>query len=199
MLFSIGYATKTITVFIEHLQRHKINAIADVRSVPYSKVFTDYRQENIVGLLKEAGIKYVYLGGELGPRSKDPAHYDEQGQVQYQRLAKSTLFNKGKERLQLGLRNGLNIALMCAEKDPTNCHRSLLIAYYLKQDLGIDVQHIHHDGSLEPQTELEQRLVSIQELSPDLLTSADELQEIAYRKHIKQTSYTLPDCSEQKY
>ncbi len=196
MIYSIGYATKPIEIFISQLQHYDVDAIADVRSVAYSKVFTDYRRENLTRSLAKAGIKYVYLGDELGPRSKDPAHYDEHGQVQFDRLLESHLFKQGIKRIQRGLENGLGIAMMCAEKDPTNCHRSLLVAHYLKHERGMEVQHIEHDGKLESQSDLERRLVSIQEISADLLTSSEELEEIAYRRHIKQTSYVRPSDNE---
>lgn len=193
MLFSIGYATKKIDVFIAQLQQHNIDAIADVRSVPYSKVFTDYRQENLIQSLNRVGIKYVYLGEELGPRSKVVEHYDDRNQVQFDRLAKSELFKQGVERLQKGLDTGLNIALMCAEKDPATCHRSLLVSYYLKKELDIDVQHIEHSGLLESQINLEKRLVLLQNLSPDMLSSEEEMEEMAYQRQLEQTSYRLPD------
>lgn len=193
MLFSIGYATKPIDVFIEQLQRHSIAVVADVRSVPYSNVFAEYRQENLISSLKNAGIKYVYLGEELGPRSKDADHYDDNNQVQFDRLAKSKLFKQGVERLQRGLDTGFNIALMCAEKDPATCHRSLLVAYHLNREIGIDVQHIDHTGNLESQAELEARLVSLQNLTPDLLSSKEELEKIAYQSQLKRTSYILPE------
>lgn len=192
MLFSIGYATKTIDVFIEQLQQHAIDVIADVRSVPYSNVFADYRQEKLIGSLRNAAIKYVYLGEELGPRSKDADHYDDRNQVQFDRLAKSNLFRQGVERLKSGLDSGFNIALMCAEKDPATCHRSLLVAYYLKRELAMNVQHIDHAGGLESQAELEARLVTLQGLVPDLLSSEAEIEAIAYQHQLKQTSYILP-------
>ncbi|PCJ22439.1 MAG: hypothetical protein COA96_14505 [SAR86 cluster bacterium] len=193
MLYSIGYATKPFDVFIEHLQQHKINVVADVRSVPFSTVFHDYHQPALEKALPEAGIRYVYLGTELGPRSKDSAHYDKQGQVQFSRLVESDLFKQGVERLQTGMEKGFSIALMCAEKNPANCHRSLLIAHYMKQNLGVAVQHIGYDGNLEAQEKLEQRLVDIQNMSEDLLTKPEELESLAYQQHLKQTSYKRRD------
>ena len=71
-LYSIGYATKPLEEFLRQLQQHRIDAIADVRSVPYSRAFHDYHRESLAKRLREAGIAYVYLGEELGPRSKDP-------------------------------------------------------------------------------------------------------------------------------
>ena len=46
-LFSIGYATKPIDVFVAQLKHFDIQAVADVRSVPYSKAFHDYHQEAV--------------------------------------------------------------------------------------------------------------------------------------------------------
>jgi len=193
MIFSIGYATKTIENFIAQLQQHGIDAVADVRSVPYSNVFAEYRQERLTASLKIAKIKYVYLGKELGPRSKDASHYDDSNQVQFDRLAKSQLFRQGIERLQRGLDSGLNIALMCAEKDPAICHRSLLVSYYIKRELGLDVKHIDHHGLLEAQSGLEKRLVSLQNLGSDMLSSEEEMEELAYQRQLEQTSYVLPE------
>ena len=151
-LYSIGCATKPLDTFIGQLKRYGINAIADVRSVPYSKAFHDYHREPLAVSLKRQGIYYVYLGEELGPRSKDDQHYDDCGQVQFDRLVASEPYLKGVARLQAGLNKGLAIALMCAEKDPADCHRSLLIGYHLQRSPGMDLAHINHDGELEMQT-----------------------------------------------
>jgi len=136
MIFSIGYATKPIDVFIDQLRRHRINIVCDVRSVPFSKRFFDYHQDAIKRHLQDAGIRYLYLGDQLGPRSKNPDHYEVCGtglQVQFDRLMTSNTFLQGIKRLQHGQRKGFRMALMCAEKDPATCHRSLLIGYALKR------------------------------------------------------------------
>jgi uncharacterized protein (DUF488 family) len=189
VLYTIGYATKPFDVFIAQLKDHQINAIADVRSIPFSKVFFDYHRSALEKTLPANAIDYVFLGKELGPRSKDPDHYDRSGQVQFASLKKSPLFEAGIKRLQDGLSKGLNIALLCAEKDPAGCHRSLLVSHYFHQNFETDIQHINHDGGLESQSQLEQRLVEIQGVKADLLTSTEELSAIAYERQLKQTSY----------
>lgn len=191
-LFSIGYATKPLTTFVEQLRAHEIDAIADVRSVPYSATFKEYHREALQSTLKEAGIYYAFLGDELGPRSKDDAHYNEQGQVQFDRLMKSTLFLEGISRLNTGKDKAMRIAMLCACKDPAICHRSLLVAYYLEHQSGITVQHITHDGDLESQSELEQRLIAMQDLSADLLTPSEQLKDLAYERQIQQRAYRRP-------
>lgn len=191
-LFSIGYASKPIEVFLAQLKQHGINAIADVRSVPYSKVFYDYHREALITTLKNAGVHYVYLGEELGPRSKDDTHYNEQQQVQFDRLMQSSLYLDGVARLQAGLDKGLNIALMCAEKDPADCHRSLLIGYHLQRQLGMGLQHIKHDGRLETQQAMETRLVAMHDKEADLFSDAKEQTELAYQSQLRLKAYKRP-------
>jgi len=192
-IHTIGYATKPLDTFLAQLKQHNINAVADVRSVPYSAAFYDYHQEAIKASLEQAGIRYVYLGEELGPRSKNPAHYDSCNQVKFDRLMRSPLFLAGVERVQQGLEKGFNIALMCAEKDPATCHRSLLIAYFLVRNTDLEVRHIGHEGELEEQPELEQRLIALNQLKPDLLTSESDLLSIAYKQQLRKTSYIKPE------
>lgn len=189
MLFTIGYATKPFNVFVEQLKQQKVDAVADVRSVPFSKVFFDYHQTALQKSLPDNGIDYVYLGKELGPRSEDPSHYDESGQVLFERLQASALFQAGINRLQKGISKGLNIALMCAEKDPAICHRSLLVSHYLNGKIQTEIQHITHHGQLESQQQLEDRLITLQGVEADLLTPPEELRTVAYKRQLKQTSY----------
>jgi uncharacterized protein (DUF488 family) len=191
-LFSIGYASKPIEVFLAQLNQHGVNAIADVRSVPYSKVFYDYHREALITTLKNAGVHYVYLGEELGPRSKDDTHYNEQQQVQFDRLMQSSLYLDGVARLQAGLDKGLNVALMCAEKDPADCHRSLLIGYHLQRQLGMSLQHIKHDGRLETQQAMETRLVAMHDKEADLFSDAKEQIELAYQLQLRLKAYKRP-------
>ncbi|HAO89541.1 MAG TPA: DUF488 domain-containing protein [Gammaproteobacteria bacterium] len=188
-LFSIGYATKPLTEFMVQLQSYEVNVVADVRSVPYSAAFHDYHRELLQRALKQQGISYVYLGKELGPRSTNPAHYDETGRVQYDRLQRADNFLHGIERLLTGLDKALNIALLCAEKDPAFCHRSLLIGHHLARANALPIQHIGFDGALESQAELEQRLVSLHDLEQDLFAAADDLAELAYKRQVQATSY----------
>ncbi len=191
-LFSIGYANKPIELFIQQLQAHAITAVADVRSVPYSNTFHDYHKEALAASLKAANIYYVYLGEELGPRSKDAQHYDEDGQIQFDKLMRSPLFLKGMQRVQSGIQKGLCIALMCAEKDPADCHRSLLIAHYLRREQGVDVQHIKHNGEVELQSNMEARLITSHNLDNDLFSSQPEKLKLAWRAQTKLKAYRRP-------
>ncbi len=194
VLYTIGYATKPIDVFIKQLKHYSIDVVADIRSVPYSKVFHVYHKESIAAHLKASNIQYVYLGEELGPRSKDDSHYDEDRQVVFDRLMQSDLFKHGVERLHVGSKKGFSIALMCAEKDPATCHRSLLIGYFLQHHTSpfgdeCEISHIRHDGSLETQEELEVRLPEMNNIKVDMFMSDKEQARQAYEIQLKKTSY----------
>ncbi|MGB1115998.1 MAG: DUF488 family protein, partial [Pseudohongiellaceae bacterium] len=184
-----GYATKPLDVFLQQLRQYNIDVIADIRSVPYSSAFHDYAREPLQRILTANELHYVYLGKELGPRSHDPGHYDETGQVQFDRLRRGPDFLSGIARLRNGLSKGHKIALMCAEKDAAFCHRSLLVGYHLLHEENLEVQHLTFSGELESQTVLEKRLISIHELEQDLFLAEGEQAAEAYRQQVIKHSY----------
>ncbi|MDJ0729523.1 MAG: DUF488 domain-containing protein [Crocosphaera sp.] len=160
-LFTIGHSNLDIKDFISLLSKHNVTALADVRSSPYSRYVSQFNKENLKNSLSNFGIKYVFLGEELGARPKDRSCYVE-GKAVYENIAKTTLFFQGIERLSKGSKT-YNIALMCAEKDPITCHRSVLVCQHLRQ-LPLDINHILQDGSLESHQSLENRLLQIHNL-----------------------------------
>src|SRR5689334_2499642 len=99
MIYTIGHSNHPIDRFIALLRQHGIEAVADVRSTPYSRFNPQFRKEKLQAALASAGIRYVFLGEELGARSKDPECYDEGGRVSYTRLASTDLFRRGIDRL----------------------------------------------------------------------------------------------------
>jgi len=191
MIYTIGHSNHTPEAFLERLRRHGVTAVADVRSQPYSRRFPDYNRETLRDWLRRAGIAYVFLGRELGGRSDDPAHYDTEGRVDYERVAAAPPFREGLERLRRGMAD-YRIALLCAEREPLDCHRALLIAPRL-QDLGVEVGHILADGRLEPHRDTEARLLRLCGLDGDLF--GDPLPErlaTAYRHRAAGVAYRKP-------
>jgi len=146
-IFTIGHSTHPQERFIDLLKEHAITAVCDVRSAPYSQFNPQFNREELGKVLPRQGIRYLFLGKELGARSDDPACY-VRGKVQYSRIAQTEMFRSGLNRVVRGRRQGFRIALMCAEKEPLDCHRTILVARYLTE-LGLPVEHIHADGQLE--------------------------------------------------
>lgn len=177
-LFTIGHSTHPIDEFIGLLKMHGITAVADVRSDPYSRYNPQFNRENLQPELKRHGIAYVFLGKELGPRSDDPGCYED-GKVSYRRLARTTLFQEGLDRVRQGMAS-YRIALMCSEKDPVSCHRTILLCRHLRES-GTRILHILEDGSIEENDALIRRLMELLKLSDkDLFTTPEEMVERAY-------------------
>ncbi len=97
-IYTIGHSTHTIEAFLELLRKHGVTAVADVRSAPFSRFNPQFNKDTLQGTLAAHGIKYVFLGRELGARSDDPACY-ENGRVQYARLARAASFHSGLDRV----------------------------------------------------------------------------------------------------
>ena len=98
----------------------------------------------------------------------------EDGRVRYDRLARTPLFREGLEQVAEGA-GRQRIALMCAEKEPLDCHRTILVGRSLVER-GVTVAHILADGSLEPHDETMDRLLATAGLPRgDLLQSREEL------------------------
>ncbi len=178
MIYTIGHSNHPIGQFIGLLRRHGIEALADVRSTPFSRFNPQFNRDRLAAELRSAGIHYVFLGTELGARSKDPDCY-EGGRVSYAKLARTEAFRRGLQRLQSGSGEH-RIALMCAEREPLDCHRTILIARELDR-AGIPMMHILADGSLQTQAQVMERLVAHLQLGDaDLFASAAQRLEAAY-------------------
>jgi uncharacterized protein (DUF488 family) len=177
-IYTVGHSTHTIDRFMELVLMHEISAVGDVRSDPYSRYNPQFNREVLQKELKRKGIAYVYLGKELGPRSDDPSCFLN-GKVRYDLLAKTVLFREGLERLRQGMESHL-IALMCSEKDPIMCHRTILVCRHLRAD-NIKIRHILEDGSIEENRESMTRLRRVLKLQEaDLFTTPEEMIERAY-------------------
>jgi uncharacterized protein (DUF488 family) len=187
-IFTIGHSTQSIGQFVQRLQAHGITAVADVRSAPYSRHNPQFNRESLRSVLKEAGIKYVFLGRELGARSDDECCYVDD-KVQYAILAQTELFKSGISRVIEGATT-YKIALMCAESEPLECHRTILVARELT-NRGRKVNHILVDGSLEAHPETISRLVERLglETGPDMFRTRSMAFEDAYEKQSRRIAY----------
>ena len=154
-IYSIGHSNHSTEVFLKLLRVHAIDAVADVRSQPYSRYSPHFSREAFAAALGREGIRYVFLGEQLGGRPRDGAFYDAEGHVLYGLLAASEAFLDGIERLEAeaSLRR---VAIVCAEEDPLHCHRRLLVARAL-DDRGAEIRHIRRDGRVEGEGDLRER------------------------------------------
>jgi len=162
-LFTLGHSVMQSSAFLQILLRLGIDIVIDVRSKPQSFRFPHFDQLELEKALDTAGIQYLFLGEELGGRPQDPKAYRSDGIVDYRTWRKSRPFQYGIERVLRELAER-DLVLICAEEDPLNCHRFLMVCPELIM-LGIEPSHIRKGGLIETQRDAEDRLLQIQQLA----------------------------------
>lgn len=148
--FSIGHSNYCFTQFRDLLLFFGITLVVDVRAIPYSRFVPHFNREELRDRLHRDGIKYMYAGKEMGGRGRGTAGLDE--------VVHSQGFQAGIDRVMDKISAGEIAAVMCAEKDPFDCHRFFLVSYALEAR-GIEVRHILESGNSVPTGILEERLV----------------------------------------
>jgi uncharacterized protein (DUF488 family) len=146
-ILSIGYGSqRTSEEFVELLQGHGVKFLVDVRSKPYSKHRPEFSREALAAVLKRAGVTYVFMGDSLGGMPEDKSAYTD-GKVDYSLCREKAWFKQGLERLIKGWREGHRLAVMCAELQPEQCHRSKLLGEALLE-ARVPIGHIDEDGDV---------------------------------------------------
>ncbi len=178
-LYTIGHSNHEFPAFAELLRQHDIAVVVDVRSSPYSRFHSQFNREPLAAALAGAGIDYMFLGEELGARRAEPQCYVE-NRVRYDLVGQLPLFLQGLSRLREEVARR-RVALMCAEKDPLTCHRTILVCRNLRSELTI--LHILEDGRLESHEEAEDRLLKRLKLpAGDMFDSKETFIEEAYNR-----------------
>jgi uncharacterized protein (DUF488 family) len=186
-LFSIGHSNIAIERFIALVREAGVDAIADVRSTPFSRRYPWFSARTLAGSLAQQGIAYLAYGEVLGGRPRDAALYRD-GVADYEAMAQQPDFQHGLDRLCAeAARCGL--CLMCAEREPLDCHRCLLVARALAAR-GLGVGHIRHDGTIEAHQAIERRLLDLAGEAADLFAPGqDERLAAAYRRRARAVAY----------
>ncbi len=149
-IWTIGHSTRSIEEFLAVLTAHRLEAVADVRSLPGSRRYPHFDAEPLAETLREAGLEYRWiplLGGRrrVQPDSPNTAWRSAafRGYADYMATAP---FRAGIDEL-LALAHRKRTAILCAEAVWWRCHRSL-ISDCLKAE-GITVIHMFDDKKVE--------------------------------------------------
>ncbi len=189
VVFTVGHSNRTIEELLALLHANGITAVADVRSQPYSRRYPQFNRAALEDSLQRAGLQYLFLGKELGARSDDPSCYDA-GRVRYERLADTPLFHRGLQRVAVGCAKGYVIALLCAEKEPLDCHRMVLVARRIAAR-GVTVRHIVSETLVEDHAQTLERLMQDLSLgSMHLFKTSEELVALAYQIQEDKIAFT---------
>jgi len=198
ILFTIGHSRHEIDYFTSLLKKHNINCLIDVRSHPYSRIAPQFNKESLANSLKANNIIYLHFEKEFGARQTSKSLIDLENKVDYSRVRETEEFKEGVKRVYDGLEKGYNIALMCSEANPFDCHRFVMIAYYFVRE-GVNVNHILKDGVIVDNNELEKELLKKYSKvlpSNDLFTNnvTDKLRmELAYRLRNRDIAFTAAE------
>jgi len=152
VVYTIGHSIHSLEKLIGLLNANRIEVVVDIRSEPYSRKVPHFNKDNLEKEIKKSGLKYLFLGKELGGRPSKRQFYDQEGFVLYSKIADSPDFKSGLERLLSGIEK-FRVALMCSEENPMNCHRRLLVGRVLS-NAGVEVLHIRADGSIQSEEQI---------------------------------------------
>ncbi len=200
-IFTVGHSTQSVEAFLKLLKQHQVEAVADVRSQPYSRHSPQFSKDELESALINAHVRYVFLGRELGARRDEPQVYVN-GQARYELIAEQPLFAQGLQRVATGAEQ-FRTALLCAEKDPLTCHRTILVCRHLKTR-GFSISHILIDGSIESHEAAERRLMREEGVNPrqvNMFSDTDAIEDAltkAYTMRGEQIAYRKADRTERE-
>lgn len=189
-LYTIGYCVWDPSDLIDALKKRAIGCLVDVRAQPEISRFPQYRGQAFKRLLNAAGLYYLSLSEELGGRPRDKKFYVN-GKADFDLLAASPAFKSGCARLRAGL-DKFSLCLACAQKNPLNCHRSVLITHrfrFLYPE--IKIFHLLSPTAQISQSGLDRRLLKARGYDQGLLSgNPEENLNLAYAEQAREIAYS---------
>jgi uncharacterized protein (DUF488 family) len=152
-IWTIGHSNHDPVRFAELLAGERIEFLVDVRSYPYSRFAPHFNRDELETAMRGRGVRYLFLGDDLGGRPSREDHYDANGHALYEPMSEEASFARAVARLIDGV-GQYRIALMCSEGDPLHCHRRLLVGKVLT-DRAIELRHILPDGTVRTERSVE--------------------------------------------
>jgi uncharacterized protein (DUF488 family) len=170
MIKTVGHSNHPIERFLDLLRAGGVEVLVDVRSTPYSRRFPQFGRERLAKSLSDVGILYRYEGAALGGK---PTSRKMGGGGSYGEIAARPDFRQALDRLVAGAADA-SLCLMCAEKEPLDCHRTVLVSRRLAER-GVPIEHLLADGSRQSHAVIEEKLLMAGDGGgPDLFTTAED-------------------------
>ena len=128
-IFTIGYEATTMGEFLAALASAGVERVIDVRALPLSRR-PGFSKSPLSAALAEAGIDYVHLKALGTPANGRAAaragRQDDLERIYAGQLELPEAIAQGAQMLELAREKPS--ALLCFERHPAACHRSLLLA-----------------------------------------------------------------------
>jgi uncharacterized protein (DUF488 family) len=142
VVYTLGYQGLKLEEFLDRLHQNEIAFLADLRENPFSRK-PGFSQESLAHSLHAVGIAYQHYP-ELGCPRLSRHHFRATGNLALFKEAYLDHLDRQKAAIQALLDRILSTVsvLMCLERDPEQCHRSLLVERL--QRLASGTLHIHH-------------------------------------------------------
>ncbi|HVF93189.1 MAG TPA: DUF488 domain-containing protein [Sphingomonas sp.] len=127
-IYTIGYEATTMAEFLAALAGAGVTRVIDVRALPLSRR-PGFSKSSLAASLNEAGIDYVHLKALGTPkRGRDAAKKGDVATLEAVYAEQLELPEaQAQAAIMLGLAAEKPSALLCFERDPCHCHRTLLL------------------------------------------------------------------------
>ena len=199
-IYTIGYTAFKINDFIDVLKKYNINCLIDVRSTPKSSYYTEYNKENLSKLLKEHNIVYRNYKNEFGARQDNCEFYTKEGYLNFEKFSSSKQFEEGVKKIKLAISMGFNVCIMCAEKNPWDCHRTIMVAHNIEK-FNLEAKHILSTGETVSQKDIDNMLIEkyfpkkdqLSLFEEDNLLTHEMMLEQAYRLKNKEIGFRMEE------
>jgi uncharacterized protein (DUF488 family) len=127
-IFTIGYEGTTVPEFVSALKGAGVERVIDVRALPLSRR-PGFSKTPLRGALEEAGIEYVHLKA-LGTPSEGrtaarAGRHSDVERIYAGQLELPEAMAQSAQMLELAREKPS--ALLCMEREPAHCHRTLLL------------------------------------------------------------------------
>jgi uncharacterized protein (DUF488 family) len=139
-IFTIGYEAATMGDFIAALTSAGVKRVIDIRAVPNSRR-PGFSKTPLRHALAEAGIDYVHLRALGTPASGREAarkgRHEDLKRIYAGQLELPEAIAEGAQMLELA--DEKPSALLCYEREPNGCHRSLLLQWIAPEARIVDL------------------------------------------------------------
>ena len=140
-ILTVGHSNYSQDQLLTLLKEKNITRVVDIRSTPFSKFASHFNKPTLQARLQRENIAYQHDPRLGGRPSKDELYDKDNHRARYDLMAQEPSFAQGMAHLtHTASAAGLTV-LLCTEKDPLQCHRTLLVAHHLTLQ-GVNVDHV---------------------------------------------------------
>lgn len=188
-ILTLGHSNHEAAYLIDLVRMNAVDTVVDVRSHPFSRYNPQFNEAALRDTLNTAGMNYLKRSRDLGGRPRQDACYDENGRVVYARVAQLPGFQAALEQV-VDTAAHRTVALLCTEREPLQCHRTLLIAHELRR-AGRAVEHIAADANRETHEAVMRRLAEMhgQQAGADMFRSEQQVLDDLVEMQARRVAY----------